>query len=155
MINIFEKLLGSLKLKLNMFNKKQSSYNSPNSIQVQGSGNVVNQQTETIPEIEVWLPGAGAKETFEGYIKNHSNNSIILEYVEINNVKTNFNQELRNLIYIRDRQIQYPPEIFREKQDIVLKTRYHTLQETIYEFEQKGEQTTGPPGKFNISFNVM
>src|SRR3989338_1658898 len=102
MINIFEKLLGSLKLSLNMFNKKQSSHNSPNSIQVQGSGNVVNQQSEAIPEIEVWLPGTGAKETFEGYIKNHSNSSIVLEYVEINNVKTEFNQELRNLTYIRD-----------------------------------------------------
>jgi len=154
-VNLFKKLLGSLKLSLKMFNKSQSINSSPGATQIQGSNNVVNQQDESIPEIEVWLPGNGAKETFEGYIKNHSGQSLVLEYVEINGVKTELNQQLRKHIPIEGRKITYPKQIFTNKIDnITMTVRYHTLTGKIYEHRQAGNQTGRNDKKFNISFNM-
>lgn len=155
MINLFEKLLGSLKLFLNMFNKNQSINNSPGSTQIQGNKNVINQKNESIPEIEVWLPGNGAKETFEGYIKNHSKQSLVLEYVEINGVKTMFDQQFRKHIPIVGQKIIYPKQVFTNKIDnITIKVRYHTLAGNAYEYRQTGNQTSRADKKFNISFNI-
>lgn len=155
MVNLFEKLLGSLHLSLNMFNKKQSVTSSPGAMQAGRDINVQANQNEDIPEIEVWLPGNGAKETFEGYIQNHSGQSLILEYVEVNGVKTEFNQQFRKLIYIRDKQISYPNDVFvKNIGKVKLVTRYRTLSGKIYEHRQTGSQTNGPDKKFNISFNA-
>lgn len=155
MISLFEKLLGSLKLSLNMFNKNQSANNSPGTTQIQGSNNVVNQRSKSIPEIEVWLPGDGAKETFEGYIKNHSKQSLVLEYVEINGVKTTFDQQFRKHIPIVGKKITCPNQVFTNKiGKITIKVRYHALDGNVYEYRQSGNQTSRDDKKFNISFNI-
>jgi len=160
MISFFEKLLGSFGLHLNMFNKHQSINSSQNATQVQGNNNRVNspdvlvQQTQSVPEIEVWLPGNGAKETFEGYIKNHSGQLLVLEYVEVNTIKTGFNQEFRKLIFVRDNKILFPPNIFTDEiKEISLIARYRTINGEVYEHRQIGAQTSRADGKYNISFN--
>lgn len=159
MITFFEKLLGSFGLDLNMFNKRQSITRSKNATQVQGNNNRVNspavlvQQTQSVPEIEVWLPGNGAKATFTGYIKNHSGQLLVLEYVEVNNIKTEFNQEFRKIIFVRDNKILFPPNMFTNKiKEISLIARYRTINGEVYELKQIGTQTSRADDKYNISF---
>jgi len=156
MINLFEKLFGSFQLILNMFNKKQTMQNSPSSNQIQGNYNVVNQHQLIIPEIQVNLYGSGAKETFEGDIKNKSGRSVVLKFIEINGIKTEFNQNLTNLIFIRNNEIQihYPKGIFNKKQDILLKLRFEDIEGNIYEVSQHGNQEPRDDRKFNIIFGL-
>jgi hypothetical protein len=158
MINLFEKLLGYLGL--NMFNKKQSISGSQNVTQVQGNNNQVNspnillKHIHAIPEISVSLTGNGAKVTFEGDVTNKSKQSLVLEYIDINRVKTEFNQEFNKLIFIRDNKIVFPTNIFKEEiKEISLIARYRTLSGDVYEYKQVGVQKPRADGKYNISFS--
>jgi len=160
MISFFEKLFGSLGLHFSFFNKKQSVSNSQNVTQVQGNSNRVNspnmflQHAQTIPEIAVSLPGSGAKQTFEGDITNHSGQLLILEYVDINNVKTEFNQEFKKLIFVRDNKILFPTNMFTsEIKEISIVARYRTINGEVYEHKQIGTQILRADGKYNVSFS--
>lgn len=160
MISFFEKILGSLALTLNVFNKKQSSNDSQNSFQVQGDNNRINspdvhlKEIQPIPEISVSLYGSGAKETFEGDITNHSSQLLFLEYVDINGIKTEFNQELRKSTFVRDNKIIFPENIFTKKvREILMITRYKTTSGVIYEHKQTGLQTQRADDKYNIEFS--
>ncbi len=165
MINLFKKLFGNLELHFNMFNKKQSTDNSPNSTQVQGNYNRVNspdvffQHAQNIPEITVSFYGSGGTETIKGDIKNNSSQLLVLEYVDINDIRTEFNQPLsalRGLIFVNDRdnKILFPPNIFTsEIKEIFLIARYRTISGEIYDYKQLGTQTHRADGKYNISFD--
>lgn len=161
MISLFEKLLGSLGF--NISSKKQTVSDSQNVAQVQGNQNRVNspnvflehiEHVQTIPEISVSLPGNAAKETFEGDVTNKSNQSLVLEYIDINHSKTEFNQEFDKLILVRDNKILFPTNIFTdETKEISLMTRYRTMSGEVYEYKQVGFQTPRADGKYNISFS--
>lgn len=154
MISIFEKLLDKFGLSLNMFNKKQTVQNSPNATQVQGNNNVVNQRSLVIPEVQVNLYGNGAKETFEGDFTNKSSQSVVLKFIKINGIKTELNQSLNKLTFIRDNQIQYPEGIFKRRQNISLKLRLEDIKGNTYEVNQIGNQESRKDGKFNIIFGL-
>ena len=158
--SLLDKLIDKFNLYFSFLNKKQSISNSQNVNQVQGNSNRVNspnmfiQHTQTIPEIAVSLPGNGAEQTFEGDITNHSGQLLVLEYVDINNIKTEFNREFRKLIFVRDNEILFPTNMFTsEIKEISMVVRYRTINGEIYEHKQIGTQTHRADGKYNISFN--
>lgn len=153
MISFFKKLIDKLYLSLNIFNKKQTIQNSPNSTQIQGNGNVVNPHPSLVPEIQLSLYGSGAKGTFEGDITNKSDRSVVLKFIEINNTRTDLNQNLNKLIFIRDNKIQLPQGIFNNIQSISLKLRFEDIGGNIYEVSQNGKQEPRSDGKFNITFS--
>ncbi|MCX7928411.1 MAG: hypothetical protein N2558_01855, partial [Patescibacteria group bacterium] len=82
MINLFENLIG--KLKLILFPKTQNVILSPDSVQVQGNNNnVVLDSPTPIPEIILELQGNGYTKDFYGSLQNLSGHTIVVESITI------------------------------------------------------------------------
>ncbi|GEM_PF-4090986 len=108
------------------------------------------QRDEAVPEIHLQLYGAGSKRTIEGHVEKKGDITLILELIEINGSKTEFEQQFTKLLFLKN--LHFSDSLFTTKTpEIKVKVVYRTLDGKKYELTQMMNQTTRADGLFNIS----
>lgn len=103
-----------------------------------------------IPEIHLQLYGVGSKRTIEGHVEKRDDKTLILETVELNGYKTQFEQQFTKLIFLNN--LKFPDSIFTTKEpEIKARVVYRTLDGKRYELLQTMTQEKRADGVFNVA----
>jgi len=108
------------------------------------------QKNDSIPKIHLHLYGSGAKRRVEGHVEKKDDKTLILESIEIDQIKTKVERQFTRLLPLTD--INFSNSLFTTKKPkIEVRIIYRTLDGKKYRLTQAMTQTSRTDGFLNIS----
>lgn len=136
-------------------NKSSPFIKAGGSISAGGNISVGNHQTvvhgahQPIPEFHLQLYGNGTKLSFDGHVEKKTDITLVIEFIEINGIKTDINRPFTKLTHLND--LNHDPALFKLKApSISIKARYRTLAGEKFDYIVDAEQEPRVAGGFNI-----
>lgn len=132
------------------FIKAGGNINAGGNISIGNHQTTIHGVRQSIPEFHLQLYGNGAKLSFDGHAEKKTDITLVIEFIEINGVRTYINRQFTKLTHLNG--LNHDPSLFQAvTPSISIKVRYRTLTGETFDYIVDAEQQSRADGKFNIT----